>query len=158
MALVIVTSFSLVTGKSYASQSAAPTTVVRLCSSAPIGIPPSAHLVQGIFNGVIMATNQWKAKFRKAGLTLLAPLTMNDARSDGSQVDAAKERQNAHACLDRSDTFGYIGTLNSSMAQVSEPILNQGGMVMISPSNSNPVLTDPSQRQTYEPATYNHTL
>jgi branched-chain amino acid transport system substrate-binding protein len=54
--------------------------------------------------------------------------------------------------------LGYIGTLNSSMAQVSEPILNRGGMVMVSPSNTNPVLTSPLQRSTYEPLTASHRL
>ena len=56
--------------------------------------------------------------------------------------------------------MGYIGTLNSSMAQVSEPILDKFGMAMVSPSNTNPVLTSPltKDRKTYEPLYASHKL
>jgi branched-chain amino acid transport system substrate-binding protein len=87
------------------------------------------------------------------GISILAPLDMADGKSDGSAVDAAKESSNARQCLSDSTAIGYIGTLNSSMAQVSEPILNKGHMAMISPSNTNPVLTSPrpQDRSLYEP-------
>jgi branched-chain amino acid transport system substrate-binding protein len=126
---------------------------VRLCSSAPVGVGGDTHLVQGIWHGVSVATATWRGRFKKAGLNLQAPLTLDDAKADGSAVDAAKEASNARTCLASSADLGYIGTLNSSMAQVSEPILNRGGMAMISPSNTGTVLTSPLQRGTYEPLT-----
>jgi branched-chain amino acid transport system substrate-binding protein len=153
MILAFVGSFAVARGTTLAARSNAPLINVRLCSSAPVGVGGDAHIVQGIWHGVSVATASWRAKFKRAGLNLLAPATLDDAKSDGSGVDAAKEASNARTCLSSPVNMGYIGTLNSSMAQVSEPILNRGGMAMISPSNTNPVLTSPLQRRTYEPLT-----
>src|SRR5579859_5896462 len=153
MILAFIGSFAVARGTTLAAHSNAAMMNVRLCSSAPVGVGGDAHLVQGIWHGVSVATATWRARFKKAGLNLLAPLTLDDAKSDGSAVDAAKEASNARTCLAQSSAMGYIGTLNSSMAQVSEPILNRGGMAMVSPSNTNPVLTSPLARGTYEPLT-----
>lgn len=156
-ALALVSSFTLA-GKSYAAHTTKALVNVRLCSSAPVGIGGDQHIAQGIFNGVATAEDQDRPAFRKAGINLLSPLTMDDAKADGSAVDAAKEASNARKCLGTSNAYGYIGTLNSSMAQVSEPLLNKGGMLQISPANSNPILTTPSARSIYEPFTFSHTL
>jgi branched-chain amino acid transport system substrate-binding protein len=151
--LAIVGSFAVARGTTFAARSNAAMINVRLCSSAPVGVGGDTHIVQGMWHGVSVATATWRGRFKKAGLNLLPPLTLDDAKADGSAVDAAKEASNARTCLASSADLGYIGTLNSSMAQVSEPILNRGGMGMISPSNTNPVLTSPLQRGTYEPLT-----
>lgn len=158
MILAFVGSFAVARGTTLAARSNASMISVRLCSSAPVGVGGDAHIVQGIWHGVSVATASFRGRFKKAGLNLLAPLTLDDAKSDGSGVDAAKEASNARTCLADPTAMGYIGTLNSSMAQVSEPILNRGGMVMISPSNTNPVLTNPQLRGTYEPLTANGRL
>ena len=144
--------------KTQAASGAAPLVTVRLCSSAPVGVGGDAHIVQGIWHGVSVATATWRGKFKRVGLNLAAPLLLDDAKSDGSAVDPAKEALNARTCLGDRAAMGYIGTLNSSMAQVSEPILNRGGMAMISPSNTNPILTSPLARATYEPLYANHRL
>jgi branched-chain amino acid transport system substrate-binding protein len=158
MILAIMGSFAVARGTTLAARPHAAMINVRLCSSAPVGVGGDAHIVQGIWHGVSVATASWRARFKKVGLNLLPPLDLDDAKSDGSAVDPAKEASDARTCLASSADMGYIGTLNSSMAQVSEPILNRGGMVMISPSNTNPVLTSPLQRGTYEPLTASHKL
>lgn len=159
--LALVSSFSIA-GRSYAAHQGASShagmMAVRLCTSTPVSVPPDTHLSRGIFHGVELATAQWRSRFSKAGMNLLPPVELDYSRADGSGTDPAKEHTNALACVGRSDTFGYVGTLNSSIAQISEPITNRAGMVMISPSNSAVVLTAPNQRQTYEPQTYNHKL
>jgi branched-chain amino acid transport system substrate-binding protein len=157
-ALAMIASLSLVTGRSYAAGSHASLMSVRLCSSTPVNIPGDQHISQGIFHGVQVATNEWRSKLKKVGINLLSPLTMNDSNAGGTSVYAPKETSNAHECLSDGSAMAYIGTLNSSMAQVSEPILNQGHMAMISPANSNPILTDPGHRAQYEPATYHHQI
>jgi branched-chain amino acid transport system substrate-binding protein len=158
MILAFIGSFAVARGTTLAARSNATMINVRLCSSAPVGIGSNTHLVQGIWHGISVATASWRARFKKAGMNLLAPLTLDDAKSDGSAVDAAKEASNARTCLASSADLGYIGTLNSSMAQVSEPILNRGGMAMVSPANTGPVLTSPLQRSTYEPLTASRRL
>jgi branched-chain amino acid transport system substrate-binding protein len=158
--LALVTSLTLA-GKSYAAhqaKSAGALRSVRLCVSAPIGIPSNVHLVQGIYNGAILASTQQKATFKKAGLNLLQPILKDYAKADASGNDPNKERQNALSCIADNAVLGYDGTLNSSIALVSEPILNKAHMVMISPSNTNPVLTDPKSRQAQEPDTAAHKI
>jgi branched-chain amino acid transport system substrate-binding protein len=155
--LGLLASFSVYGNSTFAAQVGSPAqaakATVRLCTDGPIGVPGDAHIMRGIFNGVELASKEWKKKFAKIGVTLRPPNELNDGKADGSAVDPDKEATNARACLDDSTSMGYIGTLNSSMAQVSEPILNKGGMVMISPANSSPLLTTPSLRSTNEPFT-----
>jgi branched-chain amino acid transport system substrate-binding protein len=43
--------------------------------------------------------------------------------------------------------------LNSGAALVAEPITNKAHLVMVSPANTNPTLTDPKSRSSQEPAT-----
>lgn len=164
--LALVGSMSIVNGRTptFASHQAAPAQVAvktfRLCSSAPLGVPPLFKLVQGIFNGVRLATFEMQPKFRKAGLNLASPLTLDDAAADGTKYDTGKEIVNARHCLSQRNTIGYVGTLNSGAAVVSEPILNRGNMVMISPANTATSLTcpKPAVRRAQEPSTYNHRL
>lgn len=164
--LVLAGSFSFagVSTKSYAAHLAAPSsravTTFRLCASAPINVPALHLLVKGIFNGAVLATEQMRPKFRAIGLNLAEPLTMDDSLPDASSYSTDKEIANAHNCLSQTNTIGYDGTLNSGAAIVSEPILNKGGMVMISPANTNTALTcaRPAVRAAQEPATYHHQL
>jgi branched-chain amino acid transport system substrate-binding protein len=158
-ALAFVVSLSLGSGATIAAHQQASMSV-RLCTSAPYNIGGDQHIVRGLWNGVEVATSQWRKKFKKLHINLGRPLEMPDGKADGSAVDPAKEASNARQCLSNSADFGYIGTLNSSMAQVSEPILNRGGMAMISPANTNPVLTSPlaKDRSTYEPLFQSHAL
>jgi branched-chain amino acid transport system substrate-binding protein len=148
-------------GKHYTSHNVVyskQTLSVRLCSSAPIGVPALHDLVQGIRNGVNLAYVNMKAKLAKAGITLLPANQMDDAKSDGSSYSPDRERSNADACAADPHALGYIGTLNSGAALVSEPVLNKDFMVMISPANTNPVLTSPKARSSQEPATFHHQI
>lgn len=156
--LALISSFGLAGGQSYAARQAAPMMNVRLCVSAPVGIPSNAGLANGIYNGAKLASRQLKAQFAAAHLNLLQPITLDYAKSDGSGPNPDQERQNALNCIANKTVMGYDGTLNSSMALVSEPILNAAGMVMISPSNSNVTLTSPKNRASQEPATYKHQI
>jgi branched-chain amino acid transport system substrate-binding protein len=155
--LALVTSFTIAGGRTYAAHQAASSKgsmqQVRLCVSTPIGVPALKDLSQGIYNGVRLAVNQWRARFARAKLDLVDSLEMDYAKSDGSGYSTDIERQNGLRCLAQGNTYGYIGTLNSGAALVSEPVLNRGGMAMISPANTNPSLTAPSGRAAQEPAT-----
>jgi branched-chain amino acid transport system substrate-binding protein len=90
------------------------------------------------------------------GVTLEAPQFYDDARPDGTDFGTAQERHNALTCLADPHAIAYEGTLISAAAAVSEPILNRAGMLMVSGADTGPALTDPRQRRTHEPATFNH--
>jgi branched-chain amino acid transport system substrate-binding protein len=160
--MLLVTSFGLAGSRTYAahpaSHSAAKMLSVQICSDMPFGEPSQVGLSKGIWNGAKLAISQWKGKFKKVGLDL-GPLIQQDyAKADGSGHDPDKEHANALSCVGKNDTYGMDGTLNSAMAKIAEPILNQAGMAMISPANSGIILTDPKQRSTQEPATANGSI
>ena len=152
-ALVIVTSFTLVTQRSYAAHSSAKTVAVRLCVLTPHGVPALKDLSVGIEHGAQLAVKQWKSKMKKVGVKLMDIIPLDYARADGSGYDPARAGSQADSCAGRSDTYALIGTLNSGAAKVAEPHLNKDGMAMISPANTNIFLTSPKKRSTYEPAT-----
>ena len=131
---------------------------VRLCTSLPFGHPSHRPLSQGIDNSVILATEQWRSRFRAAHLDLLPPIMLDDGGSATEFYDLALEKANARSCAHRHDILGYIGPLNSNAAFISEPILNRSAMLQISPSTTYPLLTSPATRKSLEPATYSHRL
>lgn len=158
----LAVSFAVAGGRSYAARQDAPSSAamlqVRLCTSTPFGVPALAHLSHGIENGVKLATIQMRPVFARAHMRLLAPLTLDYAKADGSGYSTDAARSNALACLADRTVYGMVGTLNSGAALVSEPILNRAGMVMISPANTGTILTDPKSRKDQEPATYSHKI
>src|SRR5205807_8329289 len=87
-----------------------------------------------------------------------------DDKPDGSTYSPDVERSNALKCIANKGAMGYVGTLNSGAALVSEPVLNRAHMVMISPANTNPELTavkpyaGAGGRASQEPATFNHQI
>jgi len=68
---------------------------------------------------------------------------MDDATAAAGKWDPTQEANNANKAAADADVMVYIGTFNSGAAKVSIPILNQAGLVMISPANTNVGLTKP---------------
>jgi branched-chain amino acid transport system substrate-binding protein len=112
---------------------------------------------QGVDNAVLLATEQWRARFRTERLNLLPPFELNNEQI---VVTGSREHQkkNTLACLHRQDTFAYIGPWGSLNALISEPLLNRAGMLEISPENTDPGLTNPRLRSLLQPATFRHRL
>jgi branched-chain amino acid transport system substrate-binding protein len=129
------------------------TVKAQLCTSGPYGVPALKQLWQGVRNGVDLAVAQWKHKLSTVHVSIQPTLHLDDAAANGQSYDPNVEAGNANTCAGKSDTYAYIGTLNSGAALVSEPILNRDHMLMISPANTNPTLTDPASRSAQEPAT-----
>ena len=153
-------SIATVGTKTFAAKSHAAMINIRLCSSAPVGVAGDAHIVQGIWKGIDIALTNMRPAFSKAGMNLQKLFTQNDANVSGSGYDVGVESSNAHRCLDNPADMASISTLNSGAAQASEPVLNKGAMAMISPANTNPVLTSPlkKDRKIYEPLYLNGKL
>lgn len=137
---------------------------VQLCSSGPYGVPALKQLWQGARNGVDLAIYNMRAKLMKVGVRVGPQLRYDDAKSDGSDYSGDVERQNAFKCMGNPNAMGYIGTLNSAAALVSEPVLNRAHMVMVSPANTSPALTSyrpytgEGGRASQEPATFHHQI
>ncbi|MBK9713487.1 MAG: branched-chain amino acid ABC transporter substrate-binding protein [Kouleothrix sp.] len=79
---------------------------------------------------------------------------MDDATAAAGKWDATQEANNANKAAADPDVMVYIGTFNSGAAKVSIPILNQAGLVMISPANTYPGLTKTTGAEAGEPDKY----
>ena len=78
----------------------------------------------------------------------------DDASPERGQWDPALEAANAQRAVQDAEVMAYIGTYNSGAAKISMPILNQAGIVMVSPANTYPGLTKPGTGEATEPAVY----
>jgi branched-chain amino acid transport system substrate-binding protein len=138
--------------------------IVQLCSGGPYGVPALKDLWQGARNAVDLAMFNMRPKLAKAGVRVGPQIRLDDALPDGSSYSPDVERSNALKCIGNKTAMGYVGTLNSGAALVSEPVLNRAHMVMISPANTNPELTSSKPyagaggRASQEPATFNHSI
>ena len=68
---------------------------------------------------------------------------LDDATAQAGQWDEAKCAENAQTAAQDDEIVGWIGPFNSGCAQVEMPILNEAGLVMISPANTYIGLTKP---------------
>jgi branched-chain amino acid transport system substrate-binding protein len=81
-------------------------------------------------------------------------LDWDDATAAKGAWDEAAEAANANKAAADPDVMVYLGPNNSGAAKISIPILNQAGLVMISPSNTYPGLTKPGKGEENEPDVY----
>jgi branched-chain amino acid transport system substrate-binding protein len=121
---------------------------VKIISSLPMTGSSRTQTVQ-IVNSIQMAIADTKIP----NVTVnFEPL--DDATAAKGSWDAAQEAENARKAINDSSVVAYIGTYNSGAAKVSIPLLNQSGLVMVSPANTYPGLTKPGKGEANEPNTY----
>ena len=92
-------------------------------------------------NAIELALRQ---RNHKAGDVKIEYESLDDATAQTGQWDEAKCAYNAESAAQDEEIVGWIGPFNSGCAQVQIPILNKGGLGMISPSNTYTGLTRPS--------------
>lgn len=123
---------------------------IRIVSSLP-RTGSSKGQSDTIVNSIKMALDEVGSQ--AGGFTIVYE-DMDDATPARGAWDAGKEAENANKAAADADTMVYIGTFNSGAAKVSIPILNQAGLVMISPANTYPGLTKPGKGEANEPQVY----
>jgi branched-chain amino acid transport system substrate-binding protein len=136
-----------------ASPTAAPaeSTTVRIYSSLPL-TGSSAGQTTTIVNAINLAIEQQTQGGAVCdGKITIDYVSLDDATAAAGQWDAAKEQENANKAVADPDTVVYIGTFNSGAARVSIPILNEAGIVMISPANTADDLTAGADTAKYYP-------
>jgi branched-chain amino acid transport system substrate-binding protein len=108
---------------------------VKIISSLPMTGASRTQTVE-IVNSIKMAIDETKIP----NVTVLYD-ALDDATAAKGSWDAAQEAENARKAINDKQVVAYIGTYNSGAAKVSIPLLNQAGMVMVSPANTYPGLT-----------------
>ncbi|MCI0703051.1 MAG: branched-chain amino acid ABC transporter substrate-binding protein [Planctomycetia bacterium] len=106
-----------------------------------------------IVNGIRMAMDEDNNEL--LGLKLVHQ-DMDDATAAQGQWDAGKEADNAREAVGDKNVMVYIGPYNSGASKVSQPILNEAGLLQISPACTWPGLTKkvPGDEQSGEPDIY----
>ncbi|MBI2774244.1 MAG: branched-chain amino acid ABC transporter substrate-binding protein [Chloroflexi bacterium] len=121
---------------------------VKIISSLPMTGASRTQTVE-IVNSIKMAIDETKI----TNVTVQFE-ALDDATAAKGSWDAAQEAENARKAINDKSVVAYIGTYNSGAAKVSIPLLNQAGLVMVSPANTYPGLTKPGKGEANEPGTY----
>ncbi len=131
---------------------------VTIYSSLPL-TGSSAGQTTTIVNAINLALEQkTQGGLVCDGKVQIVYTSLDDATAAAGKWDAAKEQENANKAVADASTMVYIGTFNSGAARVSIPILNQAGIVMISPANTADDLTAGADTAKYYPnGTRNYT-
>jgi branched-chain amino acid transport system substrate-binding protein len=91
-------------------------------------------------NGIKMAFDEVG---HKVGNFTIEYFDWDDATAAAGEWTAEAETGNAQKAIANADVMVYIGPYNSGAAKISMPILNEPGMLMISPACTWPGLTKP---------------
>jgi len=113
---------------------------IRIYSSLPM-TGSSKQQVDTVINAMKLAISDFTGGTGKVGNFTIDFVTLDDATAAKGQWDADQEKANANKAVNDPDAMLYLGTFNSGAAIVSIPLLNQAGMVMISPANTYTGLT-----------------
>ena len=124
--------------------------VIKIVSSLPRTGSANGQTTSMV-NGIKMAIAEVGGKI---GDYTIAFEDWDDASPERGQWDPALEAANAQHAVKDTNVMAYIGTYNSGAAKISMPILNQAGIVMVSPANTYPGLTKPGTGEANEPAVY----
>lgn len=106
-----------------------------------------------IVNGIRMAMDEYpEGLFGQK----LVHKDMDDATAAAGDWDAGKEADNAREAVGDKNVMVFIGPYNSGASKVSQPILNEAGLLQISPACTWPGLTKvvPGDEASGEPGIY----
>jgi branched-chain amino acid transport system substrate-binding protein len=79
-------------------------------------------------------------------------LTLDDGTATAGQYDPAQAATNARKMVADKEVVAAIGPQMSGAGKAMTPILSQGGLATITPSSTNPDITNPKFAEQYRPA------
>ena len=109
-----------------------------------------AHDAQLIKDGAMMAIDDANAKGGVAGYKINV-LQLDDGSATAGQYDPAQAATNARKMVSDDSVVAAIGPQMSGSGKAMAPILSQGDLATITPSSTNPDITDPKFASTYMP-------
>lgn len=104
-----------------------------------------------MMNGALLGIQQANDANEIPGYTL-KPLVLNDATATAGQYDPAQAATNARKFVSNDKLVAAIGPEMSGSAKAMAPILSEGNVAMITPSATNPDLTNPQFAAQYMPS------
>jgi branched-chain amino acid transport system substrate-binding protein len=103
-----------------------------------------------IKNGALMAFDEINTRHEIPGYKL-DPLILDDGTATAGQYDPAQAATNARKMVSDQEVVAAIGPMMSGAGKAMAPILSQGGLATITPSSTNPDITNPKFAEQYRP-------
>src|ERR687890_1124306 len=88
---------------------------------------------EDVIKGIKLALKQ---KGNKAGDVTLKYVSLDDATASAGKWEAGQTSANARKVAQDQSTIVYLGEFNSGATAISLPILNEAGILQVSPSNT----------------------
>ena len=104
-----------------------------------------------IGNGATLAFDDANAAHTVKGYTFEL-VKLDDATPTAGQYDPAQAATNARTMVSDKAYVAALGPQMSGAGKAMAPILSQGNLAIITPSSTNPDITDPKYAQMYRPA------
>ncbi|MEJ0020824.1 MAG: branched-chain amino acid ABC transporter substrate-binding protein [Acetobacteraceae bacterium] len=111
----------------------------------------SAEDATNMLHGALLAIEEANARGGVAGYEIRA-LVLDDGTATAGQYDPAQAATNARKMIVDSTVVGAIGPMASGSGKAMAPLLSQGNLATVTPSSTNPDLTDPKFAAQYRPA------
>jgi branched-chain amino acid transport system substrate-binding protein len=110
-----------------------------------------AEAAARIENGALMAFEEINTRHSIPGY-LIEPLMLDDGTATAGQYDPAQAAINARKMVSDTDVVAAIGPMMSGAGKAMAPILSLGDLATITPSSTNPDITNPKFAEQYRPA------
>jgi len=102
-------------------------------------------------NGALLAIDDANAAGGVGGYTIEA-MVLDDGTATAGQYDPAQAATNARKMVSEPNVVAAIGPQNSGCGKAMAPIFSQGDLATITPSSTNPDLTDPKFAPQFDPS------
>src|ERR1700757_2060182 len=109
-----------------------------------------AHDAELIKDGALLAIDEANAQGGVAGYKIEV-LLLDDGTATAGQYDPAQAATNARKMVSDKAVVAAIGPQMSGSGKAMSPILSQGDLATITPSSTNPDITDPKFAGQYRP-------
>jgi branched-chain amino acid transport system substrate-binding protein len=103
-----------------------------------------------IKNGAVMAVDEANAEGGIAGY-YIDVMMLDDGTPTAGQYDPAQAATNARKMVSSPSVVAAVGPMMSGSGKAMAPILSQGNLATISPSSTNPDITDPKFASVFRP-------
>ena len=110
-----------------------------------------AHDAELIKDGALLAIDEANAQGGVAGYKIEV-LLLDDGTATAGQYDPAQAATNARKLVSNPSVVANVGPQNSGSGKAMAPILSQGNLATITPSSTNPDITDPKFAPQFRPA------
>jgi branched-chain amino acid transport system substrate-binding protein len=111
----------------------------------------AAEDATNILHGAQLAIGETNAKGGIEGYEI-RQLVLNDGTATAGQYDPAQAAINTRKMVVDSTVVAAIGPMASGSGKAMAPLLSQGNLATVTPSSTNPDLTDPKFAAIYRPA------